>query len=1475
MYRKFALLLLLLGVIHAGMWVNVDSEYMPGDTIEIGVGGASGTLVVDIFDNYGDNVFHEVRTVEQDPEHSWYTPYETFELTLPVGEYTVVAKEQFGEEESYEFRVSSIGLMAISPTEEWPTFYENGGGNGHAPAAEGKGLFLYKTDGSAVEGGRIILIYNKSGKTTQTDTVSGVEGVFSFDSEGLQTIRGEYNGEATEIEYYNYGNYDYLPEWREWETFSSYLFSDKTLYQPGETVHVSAVIFLENENAYETVLGSFDVEVRGPNYDTVYSNSIAAVNSRISFDLPLDEEAALGGYSVQIRRNQSYAGWYNFEVQEYKRPEIDVSLKPREDVYTINETAYVDVNTEYYFGGPADAEVKFEIYYGPHYWPLYRNYYCDCMPYPYWGEQKVAEGLIYTKDGVGTIEWNGTNATGDYRVEVSVTDESEIVSEAETTLSVLEKVNLEILMPQMQANKSGLITLLAFDEHDEPLGVAGTLKIYKSEEYRYYESKIGYVVNESAVPVFEGNFSTGNGSYSFEHTPQEYGSYYLVAEAEDAKVEQYFYVSEYSWSSWNYLEVSLDKNEYLSGEKIEVTVTSPIEGRLVVASMGSVPEIEFFEVSSGINTLELTAEETSSVQFFVIRNGERYSGYANYMVRGNDWVEIEIDHDAVYKPGGIARIIITAKRAGAQSNAAASVSIVDQAIVELSGAQWRDIYSQFYGYPLQNYDVQFSWNGYRVYGIERNIMMDGAMVEEASVPSAIAGEGGDVSKEEITIREKFVETALWVPYIILENGKKEIIWHIPDTLTTWNITVVANEDIAVGMGSSNVLVTKDVIGRMSLPPALVVDDAMAVPVTVFNYGEERKTFKVTLESSSNIWILGSPVEHISLEAGESETVYIPIKAMEAGVGELTLFVEGGEGDAIKLPLNVLQLGVQIVDAESGIVEGTAEIISYDAPENATVNLALHSSILASAFESLDYLVGYPYGCIEQTMSGFLPDVVLVHTLDELGLEYTGEENITSLIDDGLMRIYEHQNSDGSWGWFNGQDERITAYVMDGLTIAKETGITVDSEVYSRGLAALKSGNSSYGRFVLNRIDSSLVTTYANDSFGALAECDDGECARLISMLECSGQYCHLEFEGENTWYHSNMELTAYATESLAKNNDMGDARKCVNWLMVHKTGTYWRSTKDTAVTVLALTEYAKKTGELNSDYVAYVYLDGEKIFEERLGYKSAESKEITLPDGAHQLKIERQGYGPLYYTLTETYYTEEIPKGEIEVEREYSQTYAKVGDEITVTLHINGSGEYIAIEDPIPMGTEIIQEGEHYWWYYGGYRMEAREDKAVFFFDRMGKETELTYKLRVMYKGDFTALPTHAYAMYAPEVSGYSDFEHFTFYEKAYVEPYVTEYNTTLKVYWEGDVPGTIRVTAGGTESEHTVEPGENEIVVGPGKVTYAFESDEEYFEGEVGGSEGTGGVAEPANDNIYKGLLMVIVGVVVLLIVYQHFRKR
>lgn len=1470
MKRLIVVFLVLVGCLNS-LWLDLGTEYSPSETIEVGVSGAEGTLVFDVYGEGGESVYHEVRAIERDEDGWYYYSYETFEFSLASGEYAVVVRDD-AEEESGEFRVTSLGLVAVI-------------------GPEGKGILLRKGDGSAVEGGRIILTYNETkvvedsgglrgvegeaGGARVVETVSGVGGVFSFETEGLETIRAEYMGEVAQVDTYGY-YYPYYESYYWYPNYAGYSFSDKKLYQPGETVHFSSVIFEESWDAYETVEGSVDVEITNPEYNVVYSKPVGVVNSRISLDLPLSEEAALGWYSVSMYKDaedgyRDYVGWYSFEVQEYKRPEIRVSLEPDGERFVVNETIGVNVSTEYYFGGGADAQVDFEVYASPYYWG---PYYLECMCMPYWGAVKVAEGTVYSKDGLGRIEWGGANETGMYEIRVKVTDESEIVSEESAVVAVLERENLEILVGDMEVNESGAITIISYDENEEAVEVSGKVEVYY-EDYAYplmmeYDEFGNEVLPPEITPEFEAEFETEGGMYSFEFTPEETGQYMIYVETERGlEEEEYFYVSEWNWWNWNYIEVALDKEEYSKGERIGLTVTSPVGGRLVAISAGETLGIEFFEIAPGVNGLEMEATGTSSMSFYVIEEGTRYGGYENYMVRGEEWVEVGISHGGEYGPRDTATIRINASRGGNPSDATASIAIVDQAIVDLSEAEWRDIYSYFYGYSGEQYSIIFSWDDYG--GIWR--MYDDILYveEEGMLPSEVpSAQGGAKSREEILVREKFIETALWIPYVMLEDGEKDVIWHIPDTLTTWNITVVASEGTNVGMGTSSVLVTKDVIGRLSPPSALVVGDAAAIPATIFNYGEERVTFKATLETGEGVEVLGSPVRYLSLEPGESVTAYFPVKAFERGESELLLWVEGGEGDAVKLPLEVKELGVKIVEGEAGVALDS-ETLKYESEEDAEITLSLHSSVLSSAFESLDYLVNYPYGCIEQTMSGFLPDVVLVYALDELGLEYGGEENVSALIDEGLSLIYSHQNADGSWGWFSGNDERISAYVMDGLWIAKNAGVHVDEEVYGSGLEWLEDAESPYALFVLNRITEGKADSYPEGEFGALSRCMDGECGELVSLLDCFGDHCRLEYGEGYSWYHSDTELTSYALEALAENGEMEYARKCVNWLMLEKRGRYWRSTKDTARTVLALTEYAKVSGELRSDYVARVYLDGEKLYEGRMGEKGEPSVELSLEAGEHEIRIEKDGFGPLYYGLFEEYYSMELPEGEIEVEREYERTVSRVGEEIKVRLAINGSGEYVAIEDPIPLGAEIVmEEPGRYWYYYGWYRMEAREDRAVFFLDSLDGETEFEYTLRVTHKGDFTALPTHAYSMYAPEHSGYSEFEHFVFYEKAYIEPYVTEFNTTLNVYWEGDGPALLRVNFGGTESEYEVLPGENTFVFeGSGELSYSFESEEEYFEVEsVGAEEDAGGEEE-------GDLIIPIIVVLVVLGAFLYLWKR
>ena len=116
-------------------------------------------------------------------------------------------------------------------------------------------------------------------------------------------------------------------------------------------------------------------------------------------------------------------------------------------------------------------------------------------------------------------------------------------------------------------------------------------------------------------------------------------------------------------------------------------------------------------------------------------------------------------------------------------------------------------------------------------------------------------------------------------------------------------------------------------------------------------------------------------------------------------------------------------------------------------------------------DALPYLIDYPYGCTEQTMSRFLPAVITAKTLRDLGLKpetamhkiFGGIEassaaathpngrrdlqELERITKQGLERLYDFQHGDGGWGWWKEgeSDHFMTAYVIWGMTLARQAG----------------------------------------------------------------------------------------------------------------------------------------------------------------------------------------------------------------------------------------------------------------------------------------------------------------------------------------------------------------------------------------------------------------------------------------------------
>src|SRR5207245_2172896 len=111
---------------------------------------------------------------------------------------------------------------------------------------------------------------------------------------------------------------------------------------------------------------------------------------------------------------------------------------------------------------------------------------------------------------------------------------------------------------------------------------------------------------------------------------------------------------------------------------------------------------------------------------------------------------------------------------------------------------------------------------------------------------------------------------------------------------------------------------------------------------------------------------------------------------------------------------------------------------------------------AAMFEALDYLTSYPYGCAEQTMSSFLPDVIVARALRKLNVQRKAHPDLEKWVNLGLQKLYRYQHQDGGWNWweFDQTDGGMTAYVLYGLLQAKEAGSLVDEQRLLRATEAL-------------------------------------------------------------------------------------------------------------------------------------------------------------------------------------------------------------------------------------------------------------------------------------------------------------------------------------------------------------------------------------------------------------------------------------
>jgi uncharacterized protein YfaS (alpha-2-macroglobulin family) len=348
-------------------------------------------------------------------------------------------------------------------------------------------------------------------------------------------------------------------------------------------------------------------------------------------------------------------------------------------------------------------------------------------------------------------------------------------------------------------------------------------------------------------------------------------------------------------------------------------------------------------------------------------------------------------------------------------------------------------------------------------------------------------------------------------------------------------------------------------------------------------------------------------------------------------------------------------------------------------------------------------------------------------------------------------------------------------------------------------------------------DRTHLAVYAKAMFGlALHKTNQAEkLAMIIKNIEqfvvqdAENQSAYLKLPGDCPWwfwYGSEVEANAYYLKLLAKTSPKDDkAAGLVKYLLNNrKHATYWNSTRDTAVCIEAMADYIKASGEDKPDMTVEVFLDGKKQKEVKIDSSNLFTFDNVflltgdaVEGGKHTLEVRRKGSGPVYFNAYLTNFTLEdfITKAglEVKVQRKFYKltrvdksikvqgtrgqagdqkvekyerselpnlSTLKSGDLVEIEMEIDSKNdyEYLLFEDMKASGFEPVEVRSGYNGNDMAAYMELRDDRVSFFVRALARgKHSVRYRLRAEIPGKFSALPTRASAMYAPELRGNSD----------------------------------------------------------------------------------------------------------------------
>ncbi|RXN27647.1 alpha-2-macroglobulin 1 [Labeo rohita] len=357
--------------------------------------------------------------------------------------------------------------------------------------------------------------------------------------------------------------------------------------------------------------------------------------------------------------------------------------------------------------------------------------------------------------------------------------------------------------------------------------------------------------------------------------------------------------------------------------------------------------------------------------------------------------------------------------------------------------------------------------------MKESIVDDSGRIDLAGpeIVQPVMGSGSNMKGRAQKIRESFPETWIWDLLSVGKSGSVDVAKTVPDTITKFAAGAFCTSNSGFGVApKTHLTVFKPFFVSLALPYSVIREETFTLKATVFNYLPKCIMVKVTLANSPQF--TAQPCRGCTYTqcvcSEESQTFQWIVTPSELGKVNITVRAEAVQSrelcgnEVVTLPdKGRVDAVMQSVLVEA---EGTKQSITQnelicltDRPQETSVSLTLPKvfvkgsaksfvtvlgDLMGRALKNIGDLLAMPYGCGEQNMLNFAPNIYILQYLESSG-QLTPEikKRAITFLESGYQRELTYKHDDGSYSAFGrtgpSGNTWLTAFVMKSFGGAKK------------------------------------------------------------------------------------------------------------------------------------------------------------------------------------------------------------------------------------------------------------------------------------------------------------------------------------------------------------------------------------------------------------------------------------------------------